>query len=187
MHLKPPTVPPAAIAAFSAAIGPRVLPGTYTVKMTRGEKVYTEPLKVVLDPRATYTVEDRRAQFELVNRLGALLNHMSWAVDAILAVRDAATQKKMPELTEAADKLRSKIVATKEGGAITGEERLREFLAGLYGDVNGYEGRPTNSQTARADALSRELEDVIREFQSLAGKFGVAVPSEGDWKKAHAL
>ena len=58
-------------------------------------------------------------------------------------------------------------MATKEGGAITGEERLREFLAGLYGDVSSYEGRPTDSQSARAVALARELEDVIREFNTL--------------------
>jgi len=41
MHLKPPTVPPAASAAFAAAFGPRVLPARYTVKLTRGDKVYT--------------------------------------------------------------------------------------------------------------------------------------------------
>jgi len=187
MHLKPPTVPPAASAAFSAAFGPRVVPGVFTVKMTRGDKVYTTQLTVALDPRAKFTVEDRRAQFELVNRLGALLNHMSWAVDAIIALRDTATQKKMTALAEAADKIRSKIVATKEGGAITGEERLREFLAGLYGDVNGYEGRPTESQVARAEALSRELEDVIKEFRDLATKSGNGIPvlSEEDWKKSH--
>jgi len=56
---------------------------------------------------------------------------MSWAVDAIIAVRDAATEKKLTTLAADVDKIRSKIVATKEGGAITGEERLREFLAGL--------------------------------------------------------
>ena len=42
MRLKPPAVPPAATALFEAAQGPRVLPGTYTVKMTKGDKVYTE-------------------------------------------------------------------------------------------------------------------------------------------------
>ena len=70
MHLKPPRVPPAATAAFGAAVGPRVLPGVYTVKMTRGDKVYTTQLTVVLDPRAKFTVEDRKAQFDLVNRIG---------------------------------------------------------------------------------------------------------------------
>jgi hypothetical protein len=185
MHLKPPTVPPAATAAFQAAIGPRVLPGTYTVKLTRGDKVYTSQLNVVLDPRATYTVEDRRAQFDLVNKLAAQLNHMSWTVDAILAVRDTATAQKKPDLAEAADKIRAKIVATKEGGAITGEERLREFLTGLYGDVNGYEGRPTAQQSARADSLARELEDVIKEFRDLAARNNAPILSEEDWRKAH--
>jgi hypothetical protein len=180
MHLKPPRVPPAASAAFGAAVGPRVLPGVYTVKMTRSDKVYTTQLTVALDPRAKFTVEDRRQQFDLVTKLGALLNHMSWAVDAIIAIRDGAGERaaklaaadplrsKLQDLAGAADKIRSKIVATKEGGMITGEERLREFLAGLYGDVNGYEGRPTDSQAARAGVLAHELEDVIREFTALA-------------------
>ncbi|HKE23891.1 MAG TPA: hypothetical protein VKB88_16105 [Bryobacteraceae bacterium] len=209
MHLKPPRVPPAASAMFQAAEGPRVLPGTYTVKMTKSDKVYTTTLNVTLDPRATYSVEDRRAQFGLVNRLAAQLGHMSWAVDAIIGVRDAARSRaaKLPagdalgrqleQLADAVDQIRSKIVATKEGGAITGEERLREYLGGLYGDVNGYEGRPTDSQVARAGALERELEDVIRDFttltgrelsginQGLAGKKldAIAVLSEADWKK----
>ena len=65
MRLKAPAVDPAATALFEAAQGPRVLPGTYTVKMTKGDQVYTEQLKVVLDPRAKYYVEDRKAQFDL--------------------------------------------------------------------------------------------------------------------------
>jgi hypothetical protein len=179
MRLKPPKVPPAASALFGAAVGPRVPPGSYTVKMTKGEQVYTTKLDVVIDPRAKHTLEDRRAQFELVSRLSQMLNHMSWAVDAIIAVRDQASQRaarlpradalagQLTSLAQAADAIRSKIVATREGGMITGEERLREYLGGLYGDVNGYDGRPTASQVARADALNRELDDVIREFEQL--------------------
>ena len=109
-----------------------------------------------------------------------MLNHMSWAVDSIIAVRDAANRdasqlkdgdslkQRLSRLAADSDAVRSKIVATKEGGAITGEERLREFLTGLYSDVNGYEGKPTDSQVARTEVLRRELEDVIAEFQKLA-------------------
>ncbi len=211
MRLKPPKVPPAATAAFGAAIGPRVLPGTYTIKMTKGDQVYTTKLNVVLDPRAPYNVDDRRQQFALVNKIAASLNHMSWAVDAIIGVRDAATadaaklpansalRRDLQKLAAAADGIRSKIVATKEGGAITGEERLREYLAGLYGDVNGYDGRPTHEQVNREDALARELEDVIQEFLTLtkqqlpsinralpAHKLApINVISEDEWRAAH--
>src|SRR6185503_14292326 len=68
------------------------------------------------------------------------------------------------------DELRRKIVATKEGGAITGEERLRENLADLYGNVNGYEGRPSQTQVDRADAIARELGDVVRDFEAWLAK-----------------
>src|SRR5205085_294361 len=90
MHLKAPKVPPAASALFGAAFGPRVVPGTYTIKMTKGDKVYNTQLTIELDPRAKYTVEDRKAQFDLASRLGGMLNHMSWAVDSVIGVRDDA-------------------------------------------------------------------------------------------------
>ena len=82
---------------------------------------------------------------------------------------------------------------------ITGEERIREHLGQLYGDVNQYEGKPSNQQVARADALSRELEDVIRDFQQMTDKelapinaslqkkklAPISAMSQSDWEKAH--
>jgi hypothetical protein len=212
MRLKAPRVPPAASALFGAAFGPRVLPGEYTVKLTKGDQVYTTKLNVVLDPRAKYTVGDRKAQYDLAVRLSNMLNHMSWAVDSIIGVRDAAQQRaaKLREndplrrqllaLSDSADKIRTRIVATKEGGMITGEERLREWLGALYGDVNQYEGRPTDSQVHRADVLHRQLDDVVGEFTTIADKQvpvinralgakkleAIRVMSEADWQKANA-
>jgi len=211
MRLKPPRVPPAAAALGGAVVGPRVLPGTYTVKMTKGDQVYTTTISVVLDPRAPDTLEDRRMQFALVDRIGGMLNHMSWAVDAIIGVRETAAaraaklpaadtlRQRLAALADTVDAIRSKIVATKEGGMITGEERLREYVGGLYGDVNGYDGRPTDEQIARSESLGRELEDVIREFTTLTGQqlppinrqltanklAPIEVISEDAWRKAN--
>src|SRR6266513_834312 len=50
MRLEPPRVPPAASAAFGAAYGPRVLPGTYTIKLTKDTATYTTQLVLVPDP-----------------------------------------------------------------------------------------------------------------------------------------
>ncbi len=211
MRLKPPIAPPAASALFQAAQGPRVLPGTYTVKMTKGDQVYTEPLQIVLDPRATYNVEDRKAQFELIMNVYHDIEHMSYGVSAIEGVRDAANADatKLPEkdplraklkhVSEESDKLRSRIVATKEGGGITGEERIREHLGQLYGDINNYEGRPGDYQVARAGSLAHELQDVIDDFKKMTDaelpainaslkkkKMGaIAVLTESDWKTQH--
>jgi hypothetical protein len=70
-------------------------------------------------------------------------------------------------IAEDADDLRKMIVATKEGGAITGEERLREHLDYVYGAIMSVESRPTPYQLARIDALERELRDVENSFSVL--------------------
>ena len=186
-----------------------MLPGTYTVKMTKGDNVYTEQLNVVLDPRAKFSLEDRKAQFDLTMKIYHTIEHMTYAVEAIEGVRNAANARaiKLPEkdplskqlegLAAKCDELRSKIVATKEGGMITGEERIRELLGQLYGTVNGYEGHPSDYQAARADSLAHELEDVIGDFQKLTQKElpginaglkkkkaeSITVPTEAEWQK----
>jgi hypothetical protein len=70
-------------------------------------------------------------------------------------------------LTAKADALRKQIVATTEGGAITGEERLREHADQIYGAILGVEDRPTAYQLARIDALDHELKDVEAEWAAM--------------------
>jgi photosystem II stability/assembly factor-like uncharacterized protein len=176
MRLPSPRVPTAASADFGAAYGPRVLPGTYTVKMTNDKQVYTTQLQIVPDPRSTHTAEDRKAQFDLAMKLHRQLGDMTYAVDRINTLRlalderasrlaaDDPLRKRLQDASSQVDVLRKKIVATKEGGAITGEERLREFLTALYGNVVFYEGRPSQTQEERADALARELADVVKDY-----------------------
>jgi photosystem II stability/assembly factor-like uncharacterized protein len=178
MQLKAPRVPPAATAAFEASSGPRVLPGTYTVKMTRGKETYTTRLTIGIDPRARYSLEDRKLDFDASMRVYNLLGDMSFDVDRINGVRDALAERarmlgaedplraRLVELSAKTDEMRRKIVATKEGGAVTGEERIREKTTQLYGVLTGYEGRPADYQVARIDSLKHELEDVVKEFDA---------------------
>jgi len=182
MRLPAPKVPTAATAAFSASQGPRVLPGTYTVTMKKDKNVYTTPVEVIADPRSKHTAEDRKAQWDLANKLYAQLGEMSFAVERINGVRTAlddrasklpatdALTKRLRTASSDVDTLRRKIVATKEGGMITGEERLRENLTDLYGNVLFYEGRPSQTEVERTDALSHELADVVRDFDAWTAK-----------------
>ncbi|HME12572.1 MAG TPA: hypothetical protein VKF79_06920 [Candidatus Acidoferrum sp.] len=182
MRLKAPHVPPAATAAFEAAQGPRVLPGTYTVKLTRGKEVYSTPMVLTLDARAKFSEADRAQEFAAVMRVYNLLGDMSFDVDNINAVhdqllqnaaqagKDAALAKHLGELADKVEEMRKKIVATKEGGAVTGEERIREKTTGLYGELNNYEGRPTDYQVARIDSLTKDLKDVTDSFDAFVAK-----------------
>ncbi len=199
MSLKAPHVPPAATAAFEASEGPRVIPGTYTVKLTRGKETYTENIVVGLDPRAKYTLEDRKAQFDASMRVYNLLGDMSYDVDRINGVRmalqerashvakDPALAKQLQDLSQKVDAIRRKIVATKEGGAVTGEERIREKTTQLYGDLTFYEGRPADYQVARIDSLKKELGDVEAEFDALMTKELPPVNKELAKKKLPAI
>ena len=199
MRLKAPRVPPAATAAFEAAQGPRVLPGTYTVKMTRGTETFSTQLVVALDPRAKYSSEDRKLEFDAAMRVYNLLGDMSFDVDRINGLHDAlldraaklkgdaALGKNLQELAQKVEELRKKIVATKEGGAITGEERIREKTTGLYGDLLNYEGRPTDYQVARIDSLKRELGDVEAESDAFVAKELAAVNKSLAQKKLEAI
>jgi len=185
MRLPPPTVPSAASIAGGATIGPRLLPGNYTVRMTKDKDVLTTPLVVVPDPRLPHTPADRAAQFALSMKLAGMLGEMSTLVDRMNAVRlgleDRASKlptadplaARLRTASSAVDLIRKKIVATKEGGMITGEERFRENLADLYGSVNGYDGRPTQMEIDRTDAIAKEMADIKRDFDAwLAGQLG---------------
>jgi hypothetical protein len=179
MHEKPPRVPPAAQIAGSGITGPRVLPGTYTVRMTKNNQPYETKLTVGLDRRNKFSEADRKAQYEAAEKVKNLFGDESALMDRIMMLRgqlgksqqalaaDAATAKAVSDFDGKVDAVRKQIVATTEGGAITGEERLREHTDQLYGAILSYEGKPADYQIARIASLQRELDDVAKEFEAL--------------------
>src|ERR1700730_17843506 len=179
MHEKPPRVPPAAQVAYSGIRGPRLVPGTYTVRLTKAGKAYETKLTVGLDSRAKFTEADRKAQFDAAMKVHALFGDESALMDRIIALRRevAKSAEALPEndplrktvkdFDGKIDNVRKKIVATTEGGAITGEERIREHTDQLYGALLSFEGKPGDYQIAYSDALRKELDDVSKDFEQL--------------------
>jgi photosystem II stability/assembly factor-like uncharacterized protein len=182
MREKPPRVPPAAQIAGAGIRGPRALPGVYTVRMTKGGKTSETKLTVGLDRRVKFTEADRKAQYDAAMKVHALFGDESALMDRILALRASlakgggalpegdALRKAVTDFDGKVDAVRKQIVATTEGGAITGEERLREHTDQLYGAILSYEGKPGDYQIARIEVLRRELGDVVKEFEELLAK-----------------
>ena len=81
-----------------------------------------------------------------------------------------ALKARLEHASNDVDTLRKKIVATKEGGMITGEERLREYLTDLYGSVVFYDGRPSQTQVDREASIAHELADVVEGLRRLDGE-----------------
>src|SRR5207245_11540416 len=148
-------------------------------RLTKAGKDSETKLTIGLDRRAKFSAADRKAQFDAAMRVHALFGDESALMDRILSLRKALTQsgamlpegdplrKNISDFDGKVDAVRKKIVATTEGGAITGEERLREHTDQLYGAILSYEGKPGGYQIAYIDSLKRQLNDVTREYEQL--------------------
>jgi hypothetical protein len=104
----------------------------------------------------------------LMDRIMFLRRHVAKAATSMSD--NDALKKNLREFDDKIDNVRKKIVATKEGGAITGEERLREHTDQLYGALLSYEGKPGDYQIAYISTLRRELDDITNQFEQLLTK-----------------
>ena len=168
-----------------AFYGPRMPEGTYTVKLVKGKDVYTSSVQLVADPRATYTADDRTLQQKTVHRLYGMVESFNALTERVLNLRDQANvaaakltggeKKQVADMANKLDAMHKTLVATREGGWLSGEEELRERLGMLYGAVNLYDGRPTDSQLEEMENLSRMLDTKVASFDGLVKQELVAV------------
>jgi photosystem II stability/assembly factor-like uncharacterized protein len=179
MHLKPPHVPPAVQLAQAGTQGPRALPGTYTVRLQKNGKSYETQITIGLDRRVKWTLADRQGQYDAAMKVYALFNDEAVLFEQIAGLREqieaadknrpatGALHRKLEELDGKLDALRKQIVATTEGGAITGEERLREHTDQLYGAILSWDGPPSTYQLENTVALRNQLNDINTDFASI--------------------
>ncbi len=176
MHRRPPHVPPAAQLAQAGTQGPRVLPGTYTIRLHKNDSAYENPLTIGLDTRVKWSLEDRKTQHEAAMKVYALFNDESALFARIAGMREQVAEasksrpkgdallRQLADVDGKLDAIRKKIVATKEGGAITGEERLREHTDQLYGAITSWDGPPSAYQLENIAALRTQLGEIEGEF-----------------------
>jgi hypothetical protein len=181
MRLAPPRTPAgnSVILQQYSFFGPRVPPGVYTVKLVQGDKTYTGKVELVPEPRSRYSDEDRALQRETATALYKMFPRLTYLAESAVAVRDQAREraknlpaadklsKTLESLAKEAETFRATLVATREGGWLSGEEQIRERLGKVYGAVNGYEGRPTQAQLDQVKILDGELTQAAGRYESL--------------------
>ncbi len=98
---------------FAAPRGPRAAPGDYEVRLTIDGKVFTQPLRITMDPRSTATPEDLAQQVKLGREIFAEALDTRKALSAI-----RKTQKQLsdlqPKLEQNADLKASADIASDE-------------------------------------------------------------------------
>jgi photosystem II stability/assembly factor-like uncharacterized protein len=200
MRLKGPRTPRAASlgGGLYTMVGPLVPEGTYTVKMIKGKDTYTSEVRLVPDPRSTHSAEDRELGRRTAHELYQMIERLAYVADAYTNLRDQANDRagklakndplrpRVEALGESLEKTRRTLVTTKEG-QLTGEIRLREKILSLYGSVNGYFGRPTETQRQQVGVLGKRLDEAAAQLEGIAAKELPAINSALGQKKLQPL
>lgn len=174
---KAPRVPRSKGLSFQAAFGPTLPPGTYTVKLFKGEETYTHTAVLMNDPDSPHSPEDLQANFEAVNRAYDMLEDLAFLshqvkelMDQSRAKADSLKSKRLVDdlmaLSNRMEKERDALVPN-SANRIAGQVRLRERLASIYGNVTGYQGRPTQSQLETLDNVEKEMKALEARLQEI--------------------
>ncbi len=169
MRTKPPRTAKGVRLDYAGFTGMLVEPGTYTVRITKGDKTYSGNVTLVKDPISQHSDEDiaqeRKSAQQLYNMSEDLaffnqqvLNQIDSSKSILATTKNATVKKAVQDYLDKLEKIRKELIATKEGLGITGEERIREKLSELYAQVVTYDGRPTDSQLQRVDGLKFDMQ-----------------------------
>jgi photosystem II stability/assembly factor-like uncharacterized protein len=185
MRIFRPTLAPKAVFNEGTHTPPRVAPGVYTVRLTVGDRTWTERAEVKPHPAGYATAEDLKAQYEL---LRAIRDRLSETHAAVLQIRDARDQAKSvgdrAEKLGKGDALKTRAAAL--GGKLTAvEEKLTNpqikadeddlnyepkldhdwvYLAGV---VASADAKPTRASQQYYEILAKRLEDIRAELQAV--------------------
>jgi photosystem II stability/assembly factor-like uncharacterized protein len=168
--MEPPKVPKSPNILGEAAFGPEYLSGTYTIKLVKGTETFSTNLKLNDNPDMKHSAEDRKIQRQTLMNAYNLLEELAAIDQQILDTRDALknkaltakgpVQKKIQALIARCEEMHGQISATQSGeGGITGQVRLRENIAEIYGAVGGYQGKPTNLQIKALEIYKNQVGD----------------------------
>jgi len=170
--------------------GPLVPPGTYTVKLSVGERELTQPLIVLKDPYSTGTEEDIRAQVTLslemrdeLNEIVDMIDDIEWLRKQLDDVQERyRSDTSATRVVEAAEALEEKAIAV-EGNlfdvnlsgaredAFRAPMKLYGRLSALASDLgtNGSDFSPTTQQVEVHQEFKRRLAEYRELFRTLMG------------------
>lgn len=171
---------------FGGPRGPRVQPGTYSIKITAGDKTANTNVTVQEDPRIQIVEADRGKLNEAIAKTYALQKSADTARKTMQSLKTQITTlqtslKEAPDvskpindavqkLSEQLTALQKKLVATPDtsgsaGPALPDEPRpLLSLIGGVAGGLDSYTAAPTADEVVRIEDLSKQLKDFISEL-----------------------
>lgn len=172
-------------------LGPRVVPGEYTVRVTVGDKVETQKILVRKDPSSTGTIQDIEKQVafgleirDQLNETVTLINEIEWVrkefEDLISRLNETRNSQEVSRIVERAEALNKRVTEIEANlydvnltgareDAFRGPMRLYGRLSALGSDImyNGADFAPTQQQAE----VFEILEDRFVETRNAYNKF----------------
>ena len=155
-------------------VGPMVPEGEYTVRLIKNKKIYESKIKLIPDPIAAHSKEDREIRYKAVMKLYGMLERLGYIVDNVSSlikqIEKLNKKKKYKKLNQFKNELEAfnKTLVQYEG--FMTEPKLRGRVSLLYSSVMMYGGRPTNSQLHNIDVLEYEIEKAKKRYDYLMRK-----------------
>jgi hypothetical protein len=155
-------------------LGPAVLPGVYTIRLTASGRTYAQPLTVKMDPRVQITAAGLKLQHDIGVRMNDAISRDFAALSQLRARRTLLrTQREGAKAGEVADSLAaldSLLVGIESGARGSTAEnlvRLNDELAGILANVEGADAEPTTQVVAAASDLERALTAVLARWSEV--------------------
>jgi photosystem II stability/assembly factor-like uncharacterized protein len=165
-------------------LGPAVVPGVYTVKLTANRKSYSQQLAIRMDPRVKTSQKDMTAQFALETRITDALHRDFVALAELRELRTRlktlaqAHPGKIPSLVDDLNKKVADLEGTEGGyGAAflsgpAGQSlaRLNSALTNLLATVDSADTAPTTQALAMFDDVQRALDQQLGRWEEIQTK-----------------
>jgi len=161
-------------------LGPAVLPGQYTIKLTVDGRSYTQPLIVKMDPRVKSSMDDLRRQFELETNIATAMRRDYQALRQVRslrrqlkALRDRVTAIPPVEAVTALDKKLGELEGEEEGRIFLSTPQGRSLahlnvgLATLLETVDSADATPNNPQLAIFNDVKTALDQQLVSWEKI--------------------
>jgi hypothetical protein len=187
------------IAFFGGPRGPQVLPGTYTVKLTVGDKSIEKRVEVKMDPTVNVSMDDLKVMYDLSTKITRIQSAATDGLRALDSVKEQLQQiekvvkDRMPdaptELTQTisdnlkqVDSLIDKLARPEGGLGLGGSPRLNDHIGNVFFSIEAANAAPTPPQRE----LFNEVESEFRERAAEVNRFiGESVPRLNETLRKH--
>ena len=160
--------------------GPKVLPGSYTVKLTVGDKTFVQPVEVHLDPTISVSPVDLQAQLDLQIKLQEMqsaantalrfldsledqIKHTQTTAKALNKEPDKEMMKALEDYIKQIDALEDRLVRRSEGLGFPGKSQVVNKVGDIFFGVDATNAAPTPAQRQYFAEIQPEYADRMAE------------------------